>query len=87
MGMADQNYPRDLPPNGGGTRIGHFSFVTEGLKQCVTEGWITSEEAQREVRAMLPLVSKMDAQLRRAKQLREEADQIEEQALEDHPDD
>lgn len=74
MGMAG-----DLPPNGG-TRIGHFSFVTEGMKMAVEEGWITKEEAKKEIRAMLPLTSDKDKKLKRAQALREEADDLEDEA-------
>jgi hypothetical protein len=73
MGMAG-----DLPPNGG-TRIGHFSFVTEGMKQAVEQGWITQEEAKKEIRAMLPLVAKDDEKRRRISSLRNEADDLEEE--------
>jgi hypothetical protein len=66
----------DLPPNGG-TRIGHFSFVTEGMKQAVEEGWITNEEAKKEIRAMLPLTSIDDKKRKDIKDLREEADDLE----------
>lgn len=77
MGMAAGDFP---PSNG--TRIGHFSFVTEGMRQAVEEGWITNEEAKKEIRAMLPLVTKDDEKRRRVSSLRNEADDLEEE-LED----
>ena len=68
----------ELPPNGS-IRIGHFSFVTEGMKMAVEENWITNEEAKREIRAMLPLTSAADAKRLRISSLRNEADDLEEE--------
>ena len=76
MGMAG-----DLPPSGG-TRIGHFSFVTEGMHQAVVNGWISDEEAKAEIRAMLPLTSVKDTKLKKAQELRDEADELEAEGLE-----
>jgi hypothetical protein len=73
----------ELPPS---TRIGHFSFVTEGMKQAVEEGWITRVEAKKEIRAMLPLTSRADSLLKRAQELRDQADDFEAAAHDDRDD-